>query len=571
MVSATALVAASTVASAVISYTVTQVTGLGSTPTRVAVDPTTATAYVTDLGSHGVSVIDEVTNTVTATIGVGSGPNGIAVDPTTHTLYVANGADDTVSVIDEGSRTVIKTIAGVGGTPLEIAIDPGMGRAYVADFGANAVSVIDEASNTVLTTVPVGTNPVGAAVDPATHTVYITNTGGAGHAPGGDSVSVIDEATNLVTTTIAVGVNPQSVAVDPTNHVVYVSNAGLTATVGNINSVSVIDGTTNTITTTIPVGTAPAHVSVDPAGHTAYVTNNGSNSVSVIGAATNTVTATVPVGSLPAGVAVDWTTHNVYVADQGGGLTEISPVQNASAGPPPPAALPHHSAHAGSNDPNPNTNPIGEISPDNATNAPAAATATSARPTVSTVCHGSCTLAATTGDEQVVITATDTVGATGGAQAFRAAFTDESIAPVFSLTLDGGGARPGCPGYHNRDEDWVQFGFRSGKGATFEKNATMTSRGMSRAEAERELADKQVCFEAPYPFATRSGFAIARRGHVFDGVLPDCEAATSVAALNRDLAKPCVTARQIVTKPDGWAVRLMFWVPPNRHDPKALG
>ena len=53
------------------------------------------------------------------------------------------------------------------------------------------MSAIDTGSNTVITTITVGKEPDGLAVDPAAHMVYVTNA-------GDDSVSVIDTATNMV-------------------------------------------------------------------------------------------------------------------------------------------------------------------------------------------------------------------------------------------------------------------------------------------------------------------------------------------------------------------------------------
>src|SRR6476620_8453825 len=50
---------------------------------------------------------------------------------------------------------------------------------------------------TVTATIPVGSSPRAVAVDPATHTAYVTNTGDG-------TVSVIDAATNAVTATIPV-------------------------------------------------------------------------------------------------------------------------------------------------------------------------------------------------------------------------------------------------------------------------------------------------------------------------------------------------------------------------------
>ena len=65
--------------------------------------------------------------------------------------------------------------------------------------------------------VPVSKNPVGVAVDPGTHTVYVTNS-------DDNTVSVIDGATRTVTATVPVGKNPWGVAVDPGTHTVYVTN-----------------------------------------------------------------------------------------------------------------------------------------------------------------------------------------------------------------------------------------------------------------------------------------------------------------------------------------------------------
>ena len=82
-------------------------------------------------------------------------------------------------------------------------------------------------------------------------------------------------------------------AVDPGTHTVYVTNR-------NDDTVSVIDGSTHTVTATVPVGKSPDGVAVDPGTHTVYVTNQLSDgTVSVIDGSTRTVTATVPVGNAP--------------------------------------------------------------------------------------------------------------------------------------------------------------------------------------------------------------------------------------------------------------------------------
>ena len=205
-----------------------------------------------------------------------------------------------------GGYTVTGTIE-VGTGPDGVAVDPTSHTTYVTDIDDDSVSVIDEATKTVTATITVGGGPLTVAADPTSHIVYVTN-GGNG------TVSAINEATGTVTATIPVGADPDGVAVDPTTHTAYVANGGA-------STVSVINETTGTVTATIPVGSNPAGVAVDPTSHTAYVANLG-GSVSVIDESSGTVTATVPVGSDPDGVGVDPTSHTAYVAN--GGASTVS-------------------------------------------------------------------------------------------------------------------------------------------------------------------------------------------------------------------------------------------------------
>jgi len=172
----------------------------------------------------------------------------------------------------------------VGSDPDAAAVDPTTHTAYVTNGGNGTVSAIDEATGTVTSTVTVGSDPDGVAVDPTTHTAYVTN-GGNG------TVSVIDEATGTVTGTVPVGADPSGVAVDPTFHTAYVANLA--------GTVSVIDEATRTVTATVPVGADPSGVAVDPAFHTAYVTNQGAGAVSVISVSRPTPVTTVAASPNP--------------------------------------------------------------------------------------------------------------------------------------------------------------------------------------------------------------------------------------------------------------------------------
>jgi YVTN family beta-propeller protein len=74
---------------------------------------------------------------------------------------------------------------------------------------------------------------------------------------------------------VPVGKRPYQVAVDPGSHTVYVTN-------DDDGTMSVIDASTRTVTATVPVGKHPGGVAVDPGTHTVYVPNYSDNTVSVI-------------------------------------------------------------------------------------------------------------------------------------------------------------------------------------------------------------------------------------------------------------------------------------------------
>jgi YVTN family beta-propeller protein len=317
VVAGTGLAAQSAYAAVV--YGVTATVTVGGEPSAVAVDPGLGTAYVTNIASNNVSVIDTATNAVTATIPVGTQPREMTVDPTTHTAYVTNAESDTVSVIDEASEKVTATVP--VDAPEGVAVDPGEHSVYVADTIDNYVSVIDTVTDRVTQTIPVGANPFAIAVDPVTHTAYTANS-------IGNDVTVINTATNTVTATIGNIDFSLAIAADPATGTVYATEAGS----GNV---AVIKESTDAVTATIAVGSDPRGIAVDPTSGTVYVSNLDAGSMSVIDAATNTVTATVTGTNGPFRVAADPAAGTAYVTN----LRQLVYVIGAAAAPGAPGAV----------------------------------------------------------------------------------------------------------------------------------------------------------------------------------------------------------------------------------------
>ena len=208
--------------------------------------------------------------------------------------YVTNSGSHTVSVIATATNTVVATVP-VGSTPRVVAITPDGSHAYVTNQVDNTVSVMATATNTVVTTVPAGTQPFGVAITPDGSHAYVTNLFSGVVAL--KEVKVIATATNTIVATVSVGMGPQRVAITPDGTHAYVTNQV-------DNTVSVIATATNTVVATVPVGRDPIGVAITPDGTHVYVANTFSDTVSVMATATNTVVATVPVGTQPFGVAI---------------------------------------------------------------------------------------------------------------------------------------------------------------------------------------------------------------------------------------------------------------------------
>lgn len=296
---------------------------------------------------------------VLPSVPVGNLPQGAAFDPATDTVYVANQLDNTVSVVDTRHCNALDTsgcaqtppTVPTGAGPFSIAIDHVTHTVYVANQNNNTVSVINGATCNARNTsgcgqtppvVEAGPTPFGIAVDPATDTVYVADSGGPG-----DTVSMIDGATCNATVstgcgqtpaTVTVGQFPFLILVDPQDSTVYVTNAGN-------NTVSMIDDQTcNAARTvgcthtppTVAVDSFPLPLALDTRTGTLYVGSQADPVVDVINATKCSALNTTGCGGTHPklhieggtdGMSVDERTDTLFVANNGPGP---SPAQERS-------------------------------------------------------------------------------------------------------------------------------------------------------------------------------------------------------------------------------------------------
>jgi YVTN family beta-propeller protein len=195
------------------------------------------------------------------------------------------------------AQQVIATIP-VGSSPSAASVDPVTNKIYVVRKSAGTVTVIDGATNEATATVGVGSYPQALQVNSVTNKIYVANYHGS-------NLTVIDGAT-LSTVTVATGALPGSVAVNPVTNKIYVANSGE-------RTVTVIDGATN-VTSTVTVGLYPWAVAINTLTNKIYATNSGDNTVTVIDGSNNS-TVSVPAGWGPGSVAVNQVTNKIYVAN----------------------------------------------------------------------------------------------------------------------------------------------------------------------------------------------------------------------------------------------------------------
>lgn len=164
-------------------------------------------------------------------------------------------------------------------------------------------------SYAVIATIPIGTSGDGLAIEPASGTLYVSDS--AAH-----TVDVVDLTTNAVVDSIAIGSAPGRMALDVVAHRAYVLGGGV---------LTVIDTTTNTVVDTIGGFSGPIAVAADPGTHLVHVTNYDSQTIAVVDPTQvpATVTHVGQPNSRPWAIDVDPVTHKAYASTLFGGTVEV--------------------------------------------------------------------------------------------------------------------------------------------------------------------------------------------------------------------------------------------------------
>jgi YVTN family beta-propeller protein len=260
-------------------------------------------AYVANLGSDDVSVIDSARLDTTATLPGGDDPDGVAISADGTRVYVSSFLSGTVTTIDARTQEVLATVP-VGPGPVGLAVTPDGERVYVTRRGDDRVAALGVASGTVEAVIAVGRGPNAIAITPDGASAFVTNS----FAPQAGAVSVLDLATDSVRSTITVGRKPSRIAIAPDGRTAYVTNyRSWTSTV--------IDVASETVRATFRGGLKSTGVAVNPNGAWAYVTEARRGQLLIIDLAVDQVTRAIDLGSHPTAIGVLRNGGTGYVTD----------------------------------------------------------------------------------------------------------------------------------------------------------------------------------------------------------------------------------------------------------------
>jgi YVTN family beta-propeller protein len=194
-------------------------------------------AYITNQGSHDVSVIDLASQQVVATVPVGRSPASVVASSRAGKVFVCDPDSKTISVIDTRSQQVVATLpAGEG--PVGIAASQDGSRLYAVDWFKDRLMVCDTLTDQLVATIAVGRAPAGvAANDDDGNTVFVAER---------DDDSVVDVAEQRVRARVRVGTHPFALLRDAARQRLYALNV-------QSDDVSVIDTRTLAVVKTIKV------------------------------------------------------------------------------------------------------------------------------------------------------------------------------------------------------------------------------------------------------------------------------------------------------------------------------
>jgi DNA-binding beta-propeller fold protein YncE len=317
--------------------------GNSSQPVAVDVDPSFHTAYVADLGTGNISVIDDANQSVvkTLTIGAASSPSSVSVDPSTHQVFVALSGTDQVAELSAAtcnastvSSCTLKRlkVGTTSGDVQGVAANPTTGTVYVSLEAEGKVAAVRESNLSLVGKITShGNEPFGLTVNRSTNKIFV------GNFSSNDVAKINGVTCDAATATgcsqtppvTGVGVGPAALTVDEATNQVFVVDA-------QDSSLWVLNGGTGAVQHAFDLSllaSTPADVALSPDGAHLLIPANfagagtGQAGVIVVQISNFTITGMLDdTGAQPFAVASDASNDVVTEADPQDGAAIFLPL-----------------------------------------------------------------------------------------------------------------------------------------------------------------------------------------------------------------------------------------------------
>lgn len=161
-------------------------------------------AYVANVMSNEISLIDTKKMVIIATIPVGTIPNEVEPSKDDKFLYVANVADGTISIVDILKQKEIKTIKAGEGTH-GLALSPDGKFLYAANRSSNDLVKVNLKNNSIVKNVETGRTANHVSFVPNSQKLYVTN-------KDSNDLTVVDAKSFEIIKKIKLGLTPHEIS-----------------------------------------------------------------------------------------------------------------------------------------------------------------------------------------------------------------------------------------------------------------------------------------------------------------------------------------------------------------------
>ena len=175
----------------------------------VALSEDETTAYVTNLGSGSVSVLDLSSQKVTATLQTGNGTEGVTIVPDKNEVWVTNRSANTVSILDASTNESIQTLNS-SNFPIRAETSPNGKWVAVSNARSGEVSIFDIENRKPLVKISTVEDngqgmPIGLTFSDNSNRLYIANS-------EADNIVVLDTQNWKLINTFDTGETPDGIA-----------------------------------------------------------------------------------------------------------------------------------------------------------------------------------------------------------------------------------------------------------------------------------------------------------------------------------------------------------------------